>query len=253
MPCGYWKESKAESKRKRGRATVRDLKLPLGKACSLPWVPRFGHQVWSWGFPGSSDSKEFTCRVGDLSSIPGLGRFPRGEHGYPLQYSCLENPHGQKSLVGYSAWSHRVGHIWPTKPSTVWSWVASAVTAWSRVSVPHQRLSLGCSSECGILTLRWEASDKALALQLCRNEFPQRQKIVKQVKYLLRGKRVHVDDTQAGSERVEPSWWFKLLLWGIPSGFPLTNHLALHSSESVFGISQDPPMSACTSLSKDGF
>ena len=29
---------------------------------------------------------------------------PGGGHGNPLQYSCLENPHGQRSLVGYSAW-----------------------------------------------------------------------------------------------------------------------------------------------------
>ena len=34
--------------------------------------------------------------------IPGLGRSPREGHGNPLQYSCLENPHGQRSLVGYS-------------------------------------------------------------------------------------------------------------------------------------------------------
>ena len=40
---------------------------------------------------------------------------------------------------------------------------------------------------------------------------------------------------------------------GISSAFPLMNHLALPGSESVFGISQDPPMSACTSLSKDAF
>ena len=43
-------------------------------------------------FPGNSDSKESTCNVGDLGSIPGLGRFPGGGHGNPLQYSCLENP-----------------------------------------------------------------------------------------------------------------------------------------------------------------
>ena len=30
--------------------------------------------------------------AGDMSSIPGLGRFPGGGHGHPLQYSCLENP-----------------------------------------------------------------------------------------------------------------------------------------------------------------
>ena len=49
----------------------------------------------------SDDSKESTCNAGDLGSIPGLGRFPGGGHGNPLQYSCLENPHGQRSLVGY--------------------------------------------------------------------------------------------------------------------------------------------------------
>ena len=43
------------------------------------------------GFPGGSDSKESTCNVGNLGSIPGLGRFPGEGIGYPLQYSCLEN------------------------------------------------------------------------------------------------------------------------------------------------------------------
>ena len=37
-------------------------------------------------------------------SIPGSGRFPGEGHGNPPQYSCLENPHGQRSLVGYSPW-----------------------------------------------------------------------------------------------------------------------------------------------------
>ena len=54
------------------------------------------------GFPGGSVSKESTCNVGDLGSIPGLGRSPREGNSYPLQYSCLENPYGQRSLVGYS-------------------------------------------------------------------------------------------------------------------------------------------------------
>ena len=30
--------------------------------------------------------------VKDLGSVPGWGRSPGGEHGSPLQYSCLENP-----------------------------------------------------------------------------------------------------------------------------------------------------------------
>ena len=39
---------------------------------------------------------------GDLGLIPGSGRSPGGRNGNPLQYSCLENPRGQRSLVGYS-------------------------------------------------------------------------------------------------------------------------------------------------------
>ena len=53
------------------------------------------------GFPGGSDGKESTCHVGDLDSIPGLGRSPGG-HGNPPQNSCLENPHGERRLAGYS-------------------------------------------------------------------------------------------------------------------------------------------------------
>ena len=56
------------------------------------------------GFPGGSDSKESACNLGDQESIPGLGRSPGGGHGNPHQYSCLENPHGQRSLAGYSPW-----------------------------------------------------------------------------------------------------------------------------------------------------
>ena len=44
------------------------------------------------GFPGSSNGKESACNVGDLGSIPGLGRSPGEGNGNPLQYSCLENP-----------------------------------------------------------------------------------------------------------------------------------------------------------------
>ena len=54
------------------------------------------------GFPGGSDGKGSACNMGDLSSIPGLGRPSGGGHSNPLQYSCLENPHRQRSLVGYS-------------------------------------------------------------------------------------------------------------------------------------------------------
>ena len=58
-------------------------------------------------FPGGSVSKESTCNVGDLGLIPELGRSPGGGHGNPLQYSCLENPHGQRSLAGCSPWCYK--------------------------------------------------------------------------------------------------------------------------------------------------
>ena len=43
-------------------------------------------------FPGGSDGKESACNARDLASIPGLGRSPGEGNGYPLQYSCLDNP-----------------------------------------------------------------------------------------------------------------------------------------------------------------
>ena len=53
-------------------------------------------------FPGGSDDKKSACNAGDTGSISGLGRSPGEGNGNPLQYSCLENPQGQRSLVGYS-------------------------------------------------------------------------------------------------------------------------------------------------------
>ena len=58
-------------------------------------------------FPGGSDGKESACNVGDLGSIPEMGRPPGGGHGKPLQYSSLENPHGKRSLAGYSPWGRK--------------------------------------------------------------------------------------------------------------------------------------------------
>jgi len=57
------------------------------------------------GYPGGSDGKESASNGGGLGLIPGLGRSTG--YGNPLQYSCLENSHGQGSLAGYSPWGHR--------------------------------------------------------------------------------------------------------------------------------------------------
>ena len=63
-------------------------------------VESLKHLTLFMGFLGGSDGKKSACKVGDLGSIPGLGRSPRG-NGNPLQYSCLENPM-DRSLAGYS-------------------------------------------------------------------------------------------------------------------------------------------------------
>ena len=47
-----------------------------------------------------------------MGSIPESGRSPGGGHGNQLQYSCLENPHGLRSLAGYSPWGRRVRYDW---------------------------------------------------------------------------------------------------------------------------------------------
>ena len=81
-------------------------------AWKIPWTeePGIGYSPWGhkeldtterlhmhtcipciWGFPCGSAGEESTCNVGDLGSIPGLGRSPGEGKGYPLQYSGLEN------------------------------------------------------------------------------------------------------------------------------------------------------------------
>ena len=52
-------------------------------------------------------AKKSACNVGDPGLIPGLGRCLGKGNSYPLQYSFLENPHWQRSLVGYSPCGHK--------------------------------------------------------------------------------------------------------------------------------------------------
>ena len=88
-----------------------DLSIPEGQGYKP--FPTFGHRVitaigtvsalWASLVPQTESAQN----AGDLGSIAGLGRFPGGGYGNPLQYSCLENPHGQRSLLGYSPWGHK--------------------------------------------------------------------------------------------------------------------------------------------------
>ena len=61
------------------------------------------HSTCIVGFPGGSVVKNPLGNAGD----PGSGKFPGEGNGNPLQHSCLENPHGQRSLVGYSPWGRK--------------------------------------------------------------------------------------------------------------------------------------------------
>ena len=64
-------------------------------------------------FPGGPVVKNPPANAGGAGaagSIPGSGRSPGERNGNPLQYSCLKNPYGQRSLVGYRPWGHRVRH-----------------------------------------------------------------------------------------------------------------------------------------------
>ena len=78
-------------------ASSLNSKFIIGHLMNMPYLKS--------GFP--DDAKDLTANVRDVGSIPGLGRSPEEGHGNPLQYSCLENPHGQRRLEGYS---HRVAN-----------------------------------------------------------------------------------------------------------------------------------------------
>ena len=62
------------------------------------------------GFPSSSEGKDSACNVGDLGSIPRLGRSLGERNGYPLQYSCLENPMERGAWQSIVHGSQRVRH-----------------------------------------------------------------------------------------------------------------------------------------------
>ena len=75
--------------------------------CAMPLIKDRiqGKHVTLVGFPVMLMVKNLPANAGDIKkcgSIPGSGRSPGGGQGNPLQYSCLEIPHGQRILAGYS-------------------------------------------------------------------------------------------------------------------------------------------------------
>ena len=95
----------------------------------VPWIIFFFYvlPLDIQGFPGSSNSKESACNVGDLSSIPGLGRSPREGNHYPLQYSGLENS------MDRGAWQVTVHGV---------------AKSWTQLSIQHLVYTRFCLAIC---------------------------------------------------------------------------------------------------------
>ena len=91
--------------------------------------------------------KTSACDAGDLGLIPELGRSPGGGHGNPLHYSCLENPHGQRSLAGYN--------LWGRKESDTAACLSTILCA--QPSAGHQRGLLVMKRGCSVtaLSIAW--------------------------------------------------------------------------------------------------
>ena len=115
----------------------------------IPWRRNRLPTLVFLGYLGGSDGKESACKAGDLGLVPGL-EWPPGEgHDNPFQYFCLENPHGQRCLVGYSPQGHEeldtteqlsflsmllIGHPW---------WLSGKESTCNAGDTETQVLSLG--------------------------------------------------------------------------------------------------------------
>ena len=85
--------------RERGLCVLRERGTPWGIHCPVFEVST----LWILGFLSGSEGKESACNVWDTEMrVQSLGREDPLEGVWqPLQYSCLENPHGQRSLAGH--------------------------------------------------------------------------------------------------------------------------------------------------------
>ena len=93
--------------------------------------------------------KNMSAKAGDIRDLDlnlGLGRSPGERHGNPLQYSCLENPHRERSLAAYSA--QRVGNDQSDLACTETSTSASLTT--------QKPLTLWITTNCRKFLKRWE-------------------------------------------------------------------------------------------------
>ena len=96
------------------------------------------------GFPGGSEVKASACNVGDLGSIPVMGRSPGEGNGNPLQYSCLANPMDGGAWWAYSPRATKSNFTFTFKFLLIWTW---------NCSLYSQLLFMPLLSRCGGDTL----------------------------------------------------------------------------------------------------
>ena len=75
------------------------------------WSTDLSVVIFIRGFPDGSVVKNLHANAGDTGSIPESGSLPGEGKANPLQYSCLEKSHGQRSLAGCRLWGHKESDI----------------------------------------------------------------------------------------------------------------------------------------------
>ena len=134
-----------------------------------------------------------------------------------------------------------------------WPWPAAAR---SRISVPRlETEARPRQREHQILATRPPGPVVSDKVSFGERNFNKEMESSETSEVFIRRKKVCVDRlTQVGSEKELNLWGSLNHLYGdSSSGFPLANHLALPGSESIFGLTQGPPLCACAFLSQDGF
>ena len=105
----------------RARTPGRELHRIFGGCFRLEISKDRGPSCWGLsqnllcpgGFPSGTSGKELACQCRKHKRCgfdPWVRKIPWRRAYNPLQYSCLQNPHGQRSLAGYSPKGRRVGH-----------------------------------------------------------------------------------------------------------------------------------------------
>ena len=122
------------------------------------------------GFPGDSVLKNPPASSGDLGSIPGLGRSPEEWNGYPLQYSCLENPMdrgvwqtnrpwGPKELdmtEWLSMYACDVNYLYDGYYSLLWAFTSRPQTPPEiLICFPSAQKNCHCASETISASVKW--------------------------------------------------------------------------------------------------